>query len=86
MIAEETRAEAVAAATADAFRVCAAEDGDQRQDSAPAESCFAEKAQRREMRFGGQYVAKTFPIRFPRGTEPQSRESHDEERLSPIMK
>ena len=30
-----------------------------------------------EMRFGGQYVAKTLPIRFSRGTVPQRRESHD---------
>src|SRR5262245_66032693 len=39
-----------------------------------------------EMRFGGQYVANTLPMMFFRGTEPQTRESHDCERLSPIMK
>src|SRR5918993_945569 len=42
--------------------------------------------QRIEIRFGGQYVAKTLPIRFVRGTVPHSRESQDCERLSPIMK
>ena len=29
---------------------------------------------------------KTLPMRFPRGTEPHTRESHDCERLSPITK
>src|SRR5512133_2464799 len=38
------------------------------------------------MRFGGQYVAKTLPIRFLRGTEPQRRESHNSPRLSPMKK
>ena len=38
------------------------------------------------MRFGGQYVAKTLPMTLPLGTVPQIRESHDWERLSPIMK
>src|SRR6266516_4076559 len=36
-----------------------------------------------EMRLGGQYVAKTLPIRFFFGTRPQTRESHDDFRLSP---
>lgn len=40
----------------------------------------------KEMRLGGQYVAKTSPIKFPRGTRPHTRESHDELRLSPIIK
>src|SRR5205823_1778786 len=40
----------------------------------------------RELRRGGQYVAKTSPIRFFRGTRPQTRESHDEARLSPIIR
>jgi hypothetical protein len=35
------------------------------------------KTQRIEILLGGQYVAKTFPIRFFRGTVPHSRESHD---------
>src|SRR3954469_19259063 len=39
-----------------------------------------------EMRLGGQYVAKTLPIRFFRGTRPQTRESQDDFRLSPIMR
>src|SRR5690348_6450358 len=43
-------------------------------------------AQWNEMRVGGQYVANTGPIRFLRGTDPQTRESHDSRRLSPIMK
>ena len=60
--------------------------GSSGEDSAPAESCFASKRQRSEIRFGGQYVANTLPMRLPRGTEPHSRESHDWERLSPIMK
>src|SRR5437763_13652809 len=38
------------------------------------------------MRLGGQYVAKTLPIRFLRGTRPQTRESQDDFRLSPIMR
>ena len=41
---------------------------------------------RDEIRFGGQYVAKTLPIMFSRGTVPQRRESHDWVRLSPITK
>jgi hypothetical protein len=45
-----------------------------------------EEIQCSETLFGGQYVAKTFPIRFARGTVPQRRESHDCARLSPIMK
>src|SRR5205823_5290656 len=39
-----------------------------------------------EMRLGGQYVKNTSPIRSLRGTVPQTRESHDAARLSPIMK
>src|SRR5580765_7065401 len=39
-----------------------------------------------EIRLGGQYVAMTLPIRLPRGTEPQRRESHDSPRLSPMKK
>jgi hypothetical protein len=31
-------------------------------------------------------MANTFPMMFPLGTVPQRRESHDEARLSPIMK
>ena len=38
------------------------------------------------IRLGGQYVKKTSPIRSFRGTVPQTRESHDDWRLSPIMK
>ena len=36
----------------------------------------------RRCAFGGQYVANTGPIRFSRGTEPQTRESHDS---SPVV-
>src|SRR5919197_311893 len=39
-----------------------------------------------EMRLGGQYVANTSPMRFLRGTRPHTRESHDEARLSPIIR
>ena len=38
------------------------------------------------MRFGGQYTASTGPTRLPAGTGPQTRESHDCLRLSPITK
>jgi len=37
----------------------------------------------RPTRFGGQYVAATGPIRSPRATAPQARESHEWVRLSP---
>src|SRR3954447_18901943 len=39
-----------------------------------------------EMRLAGQYVANTSPMRFFRGTRPQTRESQDEARLSPIIR
>src|SRR5581483_4454258 len=39
-----------------------------------------------EIRPGGQYVAKTTPIRSLCGTVPHDRESQEDERLSPIMK
>ena len=39
-----------------------------------------------EILFGGQYVKKTSPISSFLGTVPQTRESHDAARLSPIMK
>jgi hypothetical protein len=38
------------------------------------------------MRDSGQYLKTTGPIRLARGAAPQVRESHDWERLSPIMK
>src|SRR3954468_12295653 len=38
------------------------------------------------IRLGGQYVANTLPIRFLCGTVPHARESHEDTRLSPIMK
>src|SRR5436190_14057897 len=38
------------------------------------------------IRVGGQYVKKTCPIRFSRGTAPQRRESQDCQRLSPMKK
>lgn len=37
-------------------------------------------------RCGGQYVRNTGPISSLRATVPQSRESHELRRLSPIMK
>jgi len=40
----------------------------------------------KEILLGGQYVAKTSPIRFFRGTRPQRRESQDEFLLSPIIR
>ena len=54
--------------------------------AAPAVSRSSGFSQWSEMRFGGQYVANTLPIRFLRGTEPQRRESHDSPRLSPMKK
>jgi hypothetical protein len=39
-----------------------------------------------EIRFGGQYVRITGPTSAERGTDPQTRESHEPPRLSPIMK
>jgi hypothetical protein len=38
------------------------------------------------MRWGGQYVAETSPIRLARGTVPHLRESQDQRRLSPMKK
>jgi hypothetical protein len=38
------------------------------------------------MRDSGQYLKTTGPIMLVRGTAPQTRESHDWERLSPIVK
>jgi hypothetical protein len=35
---------------------------------------------------GGQYTKNTLPMMFLRGTVPHTRESHDDARLSPIMK
>src|SRR5439155_18149551 len=43
-------------------------------------------AQRKPIRFGGQYTKKTSPIRFFRGTEPHERESQELARLSPMKK
>ena len=37
-------------------------------------------------RSGGQYVARTGPIRLERATDPQVRESHESFRLSPSRK
>src|SRR5205823_1723812 len=54
--------------------------------SAAPNQVRSERHQRIVMRPGGQYVANTLPIRFRWGTVPQARESHDETRLSPIMK
>src|SRR5438876_7210836 len=48
--------------------------------------CEPAQHQWNEIRLGGQYVAKTSPIRFLRGTRPHTRESHDELRLSPIIR
>jgi hypothetical protein len=51
-----------------------------------AEAARSDGNQGTEMRFGGQYVKKTLPISFSRGTVPHTRESQDDCRLSPCMK
>src|SRR4249920_1829323 len=50
-------------------------------DLSQATRCYGEPT-----RESGQYLKTTGPIMLVRGTAPQTRESHDSERLSPITK